>query len=371
MRHSLYILLTVSAILISSIVAWSQNISLYSLTTNEGLSHIKVNDVYTDEHGMIWAGTDYGLNRYDGHSVEIFLNDKGDSHSIPHNRITRITGDGNGHIWVICPIGLIELDLRTYRFKKISNGSTNAVYYDKGSDCLYASKGRKVFKQTNDRKFVEIADVGASSHISDFITKGDEIYVGTSGNGIWKVNQTNKSIVCLASSIKVTKMFMDSRSEIWAGSWQDGICRIDRDDNVTIFRAETTSDKGLKSDFVRDCCEDNNGRIWIGTDEGLECYDPVTNRFNHQYYSDYRQKNDPLSIWCLTRDGQGNIWVGTYFNGLQWFNPDYEVYTWYKTSQVEGKGLSHPIVGCIEEDMHGNLYIATEGGGVNYLNRRT
>ena len=371
MGHRIRIVMVFFLIIINSLTSSGQNISLYSLTTNEGLSHIKVNDVYTDEHGMIWAGTDYGLNRYDGHSVEVFLNNKEDQYSIPHNRITRITGDGMGHVWVVCPLGLVELDLATYRFRNINKGTINGIFYDKSSNSLYASKGRKIYRQTEDRKFVEIADMGVQSHISDFVSVGDEIYVGTSGNGIWKVNQTNRSIVCLASSIKVTKMFLDSNSHIWAGSWQDGLCRIDKNDNVTTFRHSPKSDKGLKSDFVRDCCEDTNGRIWIGTDVGLESFDPSTNTFNHQYYSDYRQKSNPISIWCLTKDGQGNIWFGTYFNGLQWFNPDHEVYTWYKPSLVEGEGLSYPIVGSIVEDAHGNLYIATEGGGVNYLDRKT
>lgn len=371
MGHRIRIVMIFLLIILNCLTSFGQNISLYSLTTDEGLSHIKVNDVYTDEHGMIWAGTDYGLNRYDGHSVEVFLNNKEDQYSIPHNRITRITGDGNGHIWVICPLGLIELNLETYRFRNINKGSINSIFYDKASDRLYAGKGRKIYRQNDEKKFVEIADVGVPSHISDFVTVGDEIYAGTSGNGIWKVNQTNRSIVCLASSIKVTKMFLDSKSCIWAGSWQDGLCRIDQNDNVTTFRYEPKSANSLKSDFVRDCCEDSNGRIWIGTDIGLESFDPATNTFNHQYYSDYKQKTSPISIWCLTKDGQGNIWFGTYFNGLQWFNPDHEVYTWYKPSLVEGEGLSYPIIGNIVEDVKGNLYIATEGGGVNYLDRKT
>ena len=371
MKHRLFIILTLSAILISSIATWGQNISLYSLTTNEGLSHIKVNDVYTDEYGMIWAGTDYGLNRYDGHSVEVFLNDRENPYSIPHNRITRITGDGNGHIWVACPSGLIELNLNTYRFRNINKGSINSIYYDYLSKSIYASKGRKIFRQTEDKKFVEAADVGVPSHITDFVIVGDEMYVGTSGNGIWKVNQTNKSIVCLASSIKVTRMFLDSQSNVWAGSWQDGIIRIDKDNNITSFKHDSRAEDSLQSDFVRDICEDGKGRIWIGTDLGLACFNPSTGTFSHHYHNDYSSKNNPFSIWCLTKDGQDNIWFGTYFNGLQWFNPDYGVYTWYKPSAVEGEGLSHPIVGCIEEDIHGNLYVATEGGGVNYLNRKT
>ena len=89
---------------------------------------------------MIWTGTDYGLNRYDGHSVEVFLNDKENPYSIPHYRITRITGDGNGHIWVVCPLGLIEFDLKSYRFMTINKGTVNSVYYDKTNGSLYASR---------------------------------------------------------------------------------------------------------------------------------------------------------------------------------------------------------------------------------------
>ena len=80
MGHRIRILMIIPAIILGCLSSWGQNISLYSLTTNDGLSHIKVNDVYTDEHGMIWAGTDYGLNRYDGHSVEVFLNNKEDQY---------------------------------------------------------------------------------------------------------------------------------------------------------------------------------------------------------------------------------------------------------------------------------------------------
>ena len=53
MGHRTRIVMVFFMIIINSLTSSGQNISLYNLTTNEGLSHIKVNDVYTDEHGMI------------------------------------------------------------------------------------------------------------------------------------------------------------------------------------------------------------------------------------------------------------------------------------------------------------------------------
>ena len=77
------------------------------------------------------------------------------------------------------------------------------------------------------------------------------------------------------------------------------------------------------------------------------------------------------SIWCIVKDNQGTLWLGTYFGGVNYFNPEYEIYTRYSYSSNEKKGLSNPVVGRTIEDKDGNLWIGTEGGGLNYYNRRT
>ena len=371
-KFRLIALMILSSIIMNCTATWGQNISFYSLTTQDGLSHIKVNDIYNDEYGMVWIATDYGLNRYDGHSVEVFINDKDDQTTIPHDKITRITGDGNGHLWIVCNTGLVEFNLNTMKFKTINKGTVNAVYFDKNANSLYIAKGRKVLKCNREKKFLEVVALEVVSHISDIIVDGQTIFAGTSGQGIWKIDQSNGSQECIVNSTKVTRLYMDSRSDLWAGSWEDGLCRISADGQITMFRHDRRNPESIMSDFVRSCCEDEAGRLWIGTDIGLDCHDPQTGRFIHHYRQNdsFSRINYP-SIWCMTRDIQGNIWLGSYFGGVNWFNPEYEVYTWYKPSPIEGEGLSFPVVGCIQEDNRGNLWIATEGGGVNYLDRKS
>ena len=77
------------------------------------------------------------------------------------------------------------------------------------------------------------------------------------------------------------------------------------------------------ADFVRSCCEDNAGNLWIGTFHGLNRYEKSTGKF--QLYTANVNKPDGLthsSIWCIVKDEQGTIWLGTYFGGVNYFNPN-------------------------------------------------
>ena len=137
------------------------------------------------------------------------------------------------------------------------------------------------------------------------------------------------------------------------------------------FRHDLKNPNSICSDFVRSCCEDNLGNLWIGTFHGLNRYDKSTGQF--QLYTANDNKPDGLthsSIWCIVKDEQGTLWLGTYFGGVNYFNPEYEIYTRYKVGDTEKEGLSSPIVGRMTEDKDGNLWICTEGGGVNVYNRK-
>ena len=155
-------------------------------------------------------------------------------------------------------------------------------------------------------------------------------------------------------------------------SWEEGLHHVKTDGTIEIFEYDAKNPYSISSNFVRACCEDNLGNIWIGTFNGLNRYDKSTGLFQNHTASD--AQSDGLthsSIWCIVKDNQGTLWLGTYFGGVNYFNPEYEIYSRYMYSPIEKKGLSNPVVGRTIEDKDGNLWIGTEGGGLNYYNRRT
>ena len=57
------------------------------ITTEQGLSDLRVAAIVQDHAGFMWFGTTNGLNRYDGYSVVAYRNDPTDPHSLSGNFI--------------------------------------------------------------------------------------------------------------------------------------------------------------------------------------------------------------------------------------------------------------------------------------------
>ncbi len=70
------------------------------ITRADGLSQDVCRSVIKDSDGFIWATTQNGLNRYDGHHFIVFKNNPGDSTSICGNDVMALCEDGMRNIWV-------------------------------------------------------------------------------------------------------------------------------------------------------------------------------------------------------------------------------------------------------------------------------
>src|SRR5678809_1526678 len=72
----------------------------YHLTTANGLSSDRINDILQDKDGFYWIATQDGLNCFDGSSCKIYRSIKNDSTSLSHNNCAYLAEDNNGDIWV-------------------------------------------------------------------------------------------------------------------------------------------------------------------------------------------------------------------------------------------------------------------------------
>ena len=81
MRKPLFALL-LFVLLPLSMQAVIPDIKFQRLDTRDGLSNSQVNCVYRDTRGIMWFGTAYGLNRYDGYRFKTFFSNKRDTTSM-------------------------------------------------------------------------------------------------------------------------------------------------------------------------------------------------------------------------------------------------------------------------------------------------
>ena len=87
------------------------------LTFDQGLSHNRVTAFTQDKYGLIWIGTNDGLNRFDGYKVDIYQKDRDNKNSLPDNSVRCLFTDSHGVVWVGTANGLASYDYRSNSFR--------------------------------------------------------------------------------------------------------------------------------------------------------------------------------------------------------------------------------------------------------------
>ena len=258
----------------------AQNITFKHLSTDNGLSQISVNDIYVDENNLIWIGTREGLNCYDGNDITIYRLEKDNPYSLFSNHLLRITGDGEGHLYLLCMEGVASFDMDTRRFATLLSGKVDAITYHDG---LYIACGNEVFRYNKesgnfDSFFRLPSDNGNISSL--FFDSSKRLWIGTEHDGLYRWAEGVQP-VHLVNGQHVSSIFEDSSHNIWIGTWSGGIFLFDNKGTVRNIRALLSGKSSLSSDFVRCFEEDNKGCLWIGTETGLDCLDTRTGRVEH------------------------------------------------------------------------------------------
>ena len=331
-------------------------------TTEDGLSDNAVLNLYQDEYGMIWAGTRNGLNQYNGNGFKVYKYRKGDRDGIQDNHIRGITGNRDGKIFIIT-FGISELDIKTGIFRTITEKETNAIFWH---GALYAGIGRKVLKYDGE-KFEEICEIPDEALGITSLGVDDEfMLIGTEAHGLYLYDSKSAPVNIIRHD-RISSVFHDRNGRWWVGTWHNGAYIIDGN-SIRNIRSSDSASSGLSSDFVRSFCQDVNGDIWIGTFNGINVCNPETMEFT--MYTDNNAAAGYSSVWSLLCDIQGNIWAGTYFDGIYLYPEDEDVFRHWKKSQDESTGLRSNMVREFIEDRYGNLWIATDGGGLGMLDKK-
>src|ERR1700747_1253442 len=97
------------------------------LSTGEGVSQTKVDHMVQDNEGFMWFGTRYGLYRYDGYALKIFVRDPGNPNSLDGIVVRALFKDREGALWVACDQSLNKFDPTTESFVRYPIPLTTSI----------------------------------------------------------------------------------------------------------------------------------------------------------------------------------------------------------------------------------------------------
>ena len=115
----------------------------------------------------------------------------------------------------------------------------------------------------------------------------------------------------------VRDLLVDRGGRLWAATALGGLARLERPDVEPPRFTRLSTPQGLSSESVSSLGEDGSGRIYAGTERGLDRIDPARGSIQH-FSSD-----DGLAagvVECIHRDAAGHLWFGS-VEGLSRLDP--------------------------------------------------
>src|SRR6188508_1595019 len=77
-----------------------EDINFTSLSTKDGLSSNAVTAILKDRYGLVWFGTEDGLDKFDGTNFTVYRQKVGDSTCLQANEILALYEDKEGNMWI-------------------------------------------------------------------------------------------------------------------------------------------------------------------------------------------------------------------------------------------------------------------------------
>lgn len=292
--------------------------------TNISRTHqidFNIKSITQDKKGVIWLGTEgkglYTLkkgNKEDDFILEKFLNHP----ELDNFDIKSMLFDSRNHLWVSTyGMGVIRYDFeKVHYFNRSTGFNSNAILSmceDRFGNVWFGTDGAGLIRYM----------------YSPFVFYNDQ--EGLNSAFIYSI--TN-----------------DSQDKFWVAAYAKGVFLYDKG-NVKKFGKE----QGLNSTFVRCLMRARNGKIYVGSIEGV-------NIIENEKVSKLKLPEEQLVIKCITEDKEGNIWFGSNGRGVWKYNgKDFE---WFH----EGNGLSFNYVHSLFCDSKGRVWIGTGNGVHSYYN---
>lgn len=361
------------------VIIGQQPMQYTRLAAEDGLSNNSVQCILQDKNGIMWIGTNGGLNRYDGSS---FIQYSILSHpALSNGVVTALLQDDTGRIWIGTENGLNILDPATNTIQRFMNDPANPASLPAGPvRCIQKVKNGHIWLSSDhwltrfDGKdaFAAIAidtDLARENMVITTLSEHDKDQVWISYLDTTtilarrSVNARGSEQIgtAIMKTTDYAKIYRDEQSVTWSISTY-GINRYNEQKKAfEPWLTNKFAPIGPNLHLHTSHTIDGNGNIWQGNERGgLVKYDLLKKEVTDL---SWLVSNSKASlVYCTYRDNNNNIWVGT-DNGIIKVSNLSSVFS-NIPFVLRGKELKNIRCRRIMADRYHAIYAATENYGL-------
>ena len=343
---------------------------------------------FMDNSGLYWLFGRPGFHKESPKTrqIELLKNDPKNPFSIPSDTIMQLFEDSRKRLWVGTESG-IAIKKPNGNFQQIATAKNvvpislsyyNKFYEDSQGTLWLGSNGQGLYRyQEAQEKFEKVAIISNVNYQKDKLKVGaiqedsdGSLWVSVYNRGVYLLDRSTGEIrekYELANkeehglfSDGITHLFLDSRGAIWLGDGWDnslGLFKyIQKEKRFKHYGYDPKDSLSMGSNEIRFITDDDLGRMWVGTDGGL-------NRYDHERDVFYRNTNSNMpSINSYAKAKNGKLWISTYSgDGLALVGPGVNDVAFFG----ESKGLLHNDIyessELVSDDL-GQLWLPTARG---------
>lgn len=343
----------------------------------------EVYSICIDHNKNVWVGTNKGAALFNPVTRQFttFRHKKGDGYSLLPGTVMDIKQMKNGDLWFATSMGGISIlnmqsntftDAQDIRFRNIT--ATNDEYgltgpyvrrllqdsfgnvwignYRDGLDFIsYEPKAFNTLRYITERQ----GQTRYKQVWSLCIDHNKQLWMGGESELALYKKGEKIQVIPLPTSVShphayVRAIHEDHRKRIWIGTWEAGMfCYEPSEKRFT----QISGNGSLPSD-IRCFHEEDNGKLWIGSRNGLYSFD--NGKLIHEDKLN-KQLGDHI-VQGIYRDAEGKLWVGTFGKGVSVFSPQGKLLA----NHQKDNGFPSNAVNALTSDSQGRIWIATREG---------
>jgi ligand-binding sensor domain-containing protein len=354
---------TIPFILVFAIAQQStaQLLGYKSFNLQQDNQPFKINTLFTDDDGLIYAGTTNGLYTFDGK----LFNKINFVNAAIRDTVSAIFQDNNKQLWIGFKNGNIAKKINAgLQYIQPDEGTPKvaitAFLQDKQNNIWFATNGEGIYYFNNNHLYLINEAEGLSDkyvHALALADNGEVLAATDQGINICKVSGSKKMVEVLGPKnglpdYYITAITAAGNNTFWIGLQEKGFCLYNHTTKqITVPPAANSWPYGQVNTLLG-----TQNNLWVATQENSLLKVPNINQPVIHSFAALLQKNN---INNLLQDNEGNVWMTGAAELLCTAADKLNLLPLYSKITYE---TIHTILG----DYENNIWAGTDGGLIKY-----